>query len=104
MRKRRLPFDERENRSKRPVLRQNSMHTDSRRDGCPIQVIPSPSNLSRRSARTVYQYIKDAGASFVSTSSIAFVVVPMLLVLVTAAARYIPPFAHRDPMVALRYE
>ena len=46
------------------VLRQNSMRTENSaipcRDGCPIQVIPSPSsamNLSRRT-RAVYLYIR----------------------------------------------
>jgi len=42
----------------RSVLRQNSMRTENSaipcRDGCPIQVIPSP---SRRNARAVYLYI-----------------------------------------------
>jgi len=46
------------------VLRQNSMRTENSaipcRDGCPIQVVPSPSsakNLSRSNARAVYLYI-----------------------------------------------
>ena len=45
------------------VLRQNSMRTENSaipcRDGCPIQVIPSPSSakiLSRRNARPAYMY------------------------------------------------
>src|SRR5467141_4139770 len=47
-----------------PVLRHNSKRTENSalpcRDGCPIQVIPSPAsakNLSRRSARSAYLYI-----------------------------------------------
>ncbi len=47
-----------------PVLRKNSMRAENSAipcgDGCPIQVIPSPSsaeNLSRRNARGVYLYI-----------------------------------------------
>jgi hypothetical protein len=46
------------------VLRQNSVRTENSalpwRDGCSIQVIPSPSsakNLSRKNARAVYLYI-----------------------------------------------
>ena len=46
------------------VLRQNSVRAENSaipwRDGCPIQVIPSPSSaksLSRRSARAAYLYI-----------------------------------------------
>ena len=48
----------------RAVLRQNSMRTENSaipcRDGCPIQVIPSPSsakNLSPEEPRPVYLYI-----------------------------------------------
>jgi ABC-type lipoprotein release transport system permease subunit len=50
--------------------------------------------------------LTSALAGLVSTSSITFVVVPMLLVLVTAAACYIPVrrASMVDPMVALRYE
>jgi len=47
-----------------PVLRQNSMRTENSaipcRDGCPIQVIPSPLSakiLSRRNARAAYLYM-----------------------------------------------
>src|SRR5260370_26094325 len=50
------------------VLRQNSMRTENSaipcRDGCPIQVIPSPSsveNLSRGTPSGIPVYIKDGG-------------------------------------------
>jgi len=46
-----------------PVLRQNSMRSENSaipsRDGCPIQVIPSPSNAKNlsRGTRAVYLHI-----------------------------------------------
>jgi ABC-type antimicrobial peptide transport system permease subunit len=57
-------------------------------------------------AFAVVRLLRAALAGFVSKSPITFVAVPVLLVLVTLAASYIP--ARRasmvDPMVALRYE
>jgi len=57
---------------KKAVLRHNSMRAENSAlpccDGCPIQVIRSPSsakNLSRRNARGVFLYIKDGRNPYV---------------------------------------
>jgi hypothetical protein len=60
-----------------PVLRHNSMRTENSaipcRDGCLIQVIPSPSNAKNlsRGTRAVYLYIlyKDGGNPGVFTGA-----------------------------------
>ncbi len=55
--------------------------------------VESPMRTIGSASRTFL--LTSALAGFVSTSSITFVVVPTLLVLVTAAACYILPAAHR---------